>query len=292
MVKLMVSQSLVEIEAIRSRLEDEGISCFIKNQHTSTLAGEVPFVEVFPELWLTRDDDLPKAQEVLGLWKNAGGARAPDWTCASCGERHGDQYTECWQCGAARDQPQTGPTKTGSQPRKERAQDVSGSRVGFGIGVLFGAALALLGSSLMHYFNAQIVNVQDRNGDGKLDSIYTNETLSPVSPQYATRLKEDDNFDGVFDALYFFDSAGLVTRGEIDRDQDGKPDMIESFQNGTLSKVDFLNTESGAAVKRIFYYLSKREREDIDLDGDGKFERTTFFNDYELPESVGTAATQ
>jgi hypothetical protein len=107
MVKFMVSQSLVEIEAVRSRLEDEGISCFIKNQHASSLAGEVPFSEVFPELWLAEDDDLPKAQELLTSWKNAGANRAPHWTCATCGERHEDQYTECWQCGSARDQPKT-----------------------------------------------------------------------------------------------------------------------------------------------------------------------------------------
>lgn len=107
MIKLTESQSLIEIESLRAQLEDAGIPCFIKNQHASTLAGEVPFAEVFPELWLARDDDFSHAKELLASWKD-GSAYGHGWTCSRCKEHHTAQYTECWKCGAARDQPGTG----------------------------------------------------------------------------------------------------------------------------------------------------------------------------------------
>ena len=103
MVKIMVSQSLVEIEALKARLEEAGISCLVKNQYTSSLAGEVPFAEVFPELWVTQDGDVSRAKELLQQWRE-GEANGSAWTCHKCGEHHGSQYTDCWKCGAARDQ--------------------------------------------------------------------------------------------------------------------------------------------------------------------------------------------
>jgi hypothetical protein len=51
-----------------------------------------------------------------------------------------------------------------------------------------------------------------------------------------------------------------------------------------LSRVEFLDKRTGVVVKRVFYDMSKRVREDIDADGDGKFERTIFFDQYESPQ--------
>lgn len=106
-MKIFVSQSLVEVEALKSRLEAEGIACFIKNQFTSSLAGEVPFAEVFPELWVARADDGRRAQALLEQWKREGERPGPGWTCGRCGERHGGQFTTCWSCGAERGGSQT-----------------------------------------------------------------------------------------------------------------------------------------------------------------------------------------
>ncbi len=102
MVKILVSQSLVEIESLRSRLEQAGITCFVKNQYASSLAGEVPFGEVFPELWLVDEKDVQRAEDMLQRWRADSGSTGPKWVCASCGERHGQQFTDCWNCGAPR----------------------------------------------------------------------------------------------------------------------------------------------------------------------------------------------
>jgi rubrerythrin len=102
MQKLFVSQMLVEVESLKDVLEQEGILCTIKNQQGSSLAGEVPFAEVFPELWVVNNDDFSKAQEFLEHWREAQPAETTAWTCSSCGESHEKDFTSCWQCGKER----------------------------------------------------------------------------------------------------------------------------------------------------------------------------------------------
>ncbi len=74
MVKLLVSHSLVEIESLKNRLEQAGIACFVKNQYASNLAGEVPFAEVFPELWVVNEEDVPRGPRIC----SGGGERTAD----------------------------------------------------------------------------------------------------------------------------------------------------------------------------------------------------------------------
>jgi hypothetical protein len=51
--KVFMSQNLFEVEMRKERLE-AGIRCTIKNQRSSGLAGEIPFTEVFLELWVLK----------------------------------------------------------------------------------------------------------------------------------------------------------------------------------------------------------------------------------------------
>lgn len=60
MKKVFVSQNLIEVEMRKERLEQAGIRCMIKNQRSSSLAGEIPFTEVFPELWVIQGEDYDR----------------------------------------------------------------------------------------------------------------------------------------------------------------------------------------------------------------------------------------
>jgi len=93
---------LVEVESLKEMLEQEGLLCTIKNQQGSSLAGEVPFAEVFPELWVVNDEDFPKAQEFLESWREAQPAETTAWTCPNCGETLEKDFTACWKCGKER----------------------------------------------------------------------------------------------------------------------------------------------------------------------------------------------
>ncbi len=102
MEKIFVSPMLVEVESLKEILEQEGIPCMIKNQQGSSLAGEVPFAEVFPELWVINNKDYPHAQEFLENWQNAQPTETTDWICSTCGEALEGDFTTCWKCGEVR----------------------------------------------------------------------------------------------------------------------------------------------------------------------------------------------
>ena len=95
MKRLFVSQSLVEVESLKELLSTDGILCTIRNQQGSSLAGEVPFVEVFPELWVVHDADFDRAKELLEEQGSEDEVERPLWVCAGCGERHVGLFTAC-----------------------------------------------------------------------------------------------------------------------------------------------------------------------------------------------------
>ncbi|WP_447969357.1 putative signal transducing protein [Nitrospira sp. M1] len=102
MLKLFVSQSLIEVESRKEILDQEGILCTIKNQQGSSLAGEVPFAEVFPELWVINDDEFQRAKGILDKWDDASPSEGSAWTCTGCSEHHTGEFTTCWKCGRER----------------------------------------------------------------------------------------------------------------------------------------------------------------------------------------------
>ena len=102
MLKLFVSPLLMEVESLKEILEQEEITCTVKNQQGSSLAGEVPFAEVFPELWVVNNDDFPQAQEILESLSQGQPAEVNAWTCKQCGETHEKDFTTCWKCGEDR----------------------------------------------------------------------------------------------------------------------------------------------------------------------------------------------
>jgi hypothetical protein len=98
---LLVSLNLLEVHHLKNVLEADGIRCWIKNELLSRLAGEVPFTECALELHLVREDDRPRAEALLAVWRGPP-LPASAWTCATCGEAIEGQFGACWKCGAAR----------------------------------------------------------------------------------------------------------------------------------------------------------------------------------------------
>ncbi|MFO0775428.1 MAG: DUF2007 domain-containing protein [Nitrospiraceae bacterium] len=100
MKKLFVAQSLPEVESLAELLAVEGIACFVKNRYGSSLAGEVPFAEVFPEIWVNEEDEA-RASALIAA-QRAVSSDGGLWTCAECGESHGAVFTACWRCRRSR----------------------------------------------------------------------------------------------------------------------------------------------------------------------------------------------
>ena len=99
MIKVFEDFDYMRVGQMQSLLESHGIRTFIRNQYGSSVMGEVPFVEVVPQLFVLEPGDLQRAVELLKPdLPEAGG----DWTCAACGTGVEGNFSHCWQCGRAR----------------------------------------------------------------------------------------------------------------------------------------------------------------------------------------------
>jgi len=100
MKKLTSSESLITINHFKNVLESEGIASVIRNEHLGSIVGEMPFVEVWPELWVINDLDFDRALQLIdsAISDESPGAH---WNCRKCGEENEGQFAACWNCGQA-----------------------------------------------------------------------------------------------------------------------------------------------------------------------------------------------
>ena len=101
MKKVYTSSDNVLIGYLRGILEDQKISCLIKNEMLQGGIGEIPAHESWPEIWIIDDNEEQLAKTIIEQ------ALAPkkwqrEWQCPSCGEWIESQFTECWKCNSPR----------------------------------------------------------------------------------------------------------------------------------------------------------------------------------------------
>ena len=82
----------------QSILENEGIPTHIKNLGSSAGMGEIPFIEIWPELWVVNDDEHERALEIVKSYAPPETETQTDWTCPGCDETVGKEFGECWNC--------------------------------------------------------------------------------------------------------------------------------------------------------------------------------------------------
>ena len=86
----------------QSILEDAGIATTIKNLGASSGSGEIPFTDVFPELWVVEDTDYDRAIGLLEPYHDREIPEETRWACPSCAEELPGSFGQCWQCGTMR----------------------------------------------------------------------------------------------------------------------------------------------------------------------------------------------
>jgi hypothetical protein len=92
----------VQVELLKAVLERDGIDYLVKNEHTFTAAGGIPFTECYPEVWIMNDGDFTRAKQVLNAWLQPSETPAAAWRCAHCHELIEGQFELCWNCEASR----------------------------------------------------------------------------------------------------------------------------------------------------------------------------------------------
>lgn len=100
MKKLTTADSLILINHYKNILDSEGIAAEVRNQNLSSILGEMPYAETWPELWVHRDTDFDRARQLIDD-SITDESPAMDWRCASCGEENERQFAVCWKCGGA-----------------------------------------------------------------------------------------------------------------------------------------------------------------------------------------------
>lgn len=99
MKKVTSAASLVEISHLKNLLQSEGIEAFIRNEHLGSIVGEMPFQEVWPQLWVKNDLDYDRAKQLIDTDKLLEESPSEPWVCANCGEENEGQFAACWCCG-------------------------------------------------------------------------------------------------------------------------------------------------------------------------------------------------
>ena len=101
MIKVLENFDFSPVGQMQSLLEAHGIRTFIRNQYGSSVMGEVPFVEVVPQLFVLEERDVARALELLKL-DLPRAAEGEDWVCPECGVDVDANFNRCWKCGVGR----------------------------------------------------------------------------------------------------------------------------------------------------------------------------------------------
>jgi hypothetical protein len=83
---------------LESTLSERGIHCYVRNHHLVGGAGEIPPLEVWPEIWVDAEDAAVARRLIDEVLEPAASAQAA-WVCRGCGETIEGQFAQCWRCG-------------------------------------------------------------------------------------------------------------------------------------------------------------------------------------------------
>ncbi len=104
MIKVFEDFDFTLVGRMQSLLESEGIETFMKNEFGSSVIGELPFVEVVPQLYVVHERDLARARNLIELDQSTE-KPAEDWTCPGCDSVNPPAFEFCWHCARERGAP-------------------------------------------------------------------------------------------------------------------------------------------------------------------------------------------
>lgn len=103
MIKVFEDFNITLVGHYQSVLESNEIATFLKNQFGTSGAGELPFVEVVPQLWVLNDSDEMQAKTLIKeLQNDEANGTLTSWDCIQCGTHQEPAFTHCWKCSSPR----------------------------------------------------------------------------------------------------------------------------------------------------------------------------------------------
>ena len=80
---------------VKNILEQAGIEAVTLNQFAAGGVGELAPINAWPELWVVKEGDAPRAQELVQRIEHG---EKSDWICSHCGEKNPGGFECCWSC--------------------------------------------------------------------------------------------------------------------------------------------------------------------------------------------------
>jgi len=112
MKKVYTAKDPVDAHLLKGALEGENIQSTVHGEFLWSTRGEVPITtDTCPSVWVTDDADYERAMKLVRDFQSQEmitDIESEEWKCDNCNEMNGGQFSECWQCGAERNQGQQG----------------------------------------------------------------------------------------------------------------------------------------------------------------------------------------
>lgn len=106
MIKVFEDFDISMVGHYQSVLESNDIATYMKNQFGTSGAGELPFVEVIPQLWILNEADEKRARALIEeLHDPENAIQTEAWNCPNCATPQEAAFTHCWKCSSARPSP-------------------------------------------------------------------------------------------------------------------------------------------------------------------------------------------
>ena len=104
MITVYSAPNIALVSIFRSILEGHGIKCRVKNEFLSAGLGDIPPIECWPQLCV-EEHDLREARRLVAEALAPETGATASWKCGTCGEDVEGQFSHCWKCGKARQDP-------------------------------------------------------------------------------------------------------------------------------------------------------------------------------------------
>ncbi len=101
-MRVYSAPNMAMVAHIKNVLEAHDIPTAVRGEFRGAMAGEVPPIECWPELWLMDESQAEEAKTIIRDVIQPQESDLPAWKCPNCEEDIDGQFSNCWNCGTDR----------------------------------------------------------------------------------------------------------------------------------------------------------------------------------------------
>lgn len=98
MIRVYEAENIIDAQLALDELRAGGLDAFIKGQHLTGGAGELPLNGVV-SVWIGIDQHEQRALDIIQEYENAKRTEQPARLCTTCLEMIEGNFGRCWNCG-------------------------------------------------------------------------------------------------------------------------------------------------------------------------------------------------